>query len=247
MEAGMSRITKLIMAVINITMVIYMFQMMQSVLGQVSETIGGGDGGGAPPPEEGYLLYDDFNDNSIDSSKWDGVTKTGDYTADSGVYEQNQQLEVKSGMSGTTQTRVWIASQDRFSFASGKLQIEVDLTVPSSDDQGSCVLLSNTGQNSFDDSIYIYIRNGSSSPLTQISKKVGGSQQNLYEQSAFHGNGTYKIVIDSTNISLYYEGTLINTVAHGLSWTDGYLYLMATGKDTSTLTHVFDNLRVKKV
>lgn len=73
-EKTMENINKLLLTLINVTMIVYMIQMINSMLKKVSTVVGGEV---SQPVQETVLLADDFNDNSIDTNKWQTLIKNG--------------------------------------------------------------------------------------------------------------------------------------------------------------------------
>lgn len=67
-EKMTENINKLLLTLINITMIVYMIQMVSSMLQKVSATVGGGEGGAGA--EEEIILSDNFDDGVIDTNKW---------------------------------------------------------------------------------------------------------------------------------------------------------------------------------
>jgi len=78
----------------------------------------------------------------------------------------------------------------------------------------------------------------------------GGTPTTVYTSSNYTKlsdvTGTYKMVIDSSNVTVYKDGTQIWSGAHGLSFTNGYAYLLHNTTDTNLLTVSFDNFKYIK-
>jgi hypothetical protein len=131
---------------------------------------------------ETVLLSDDFNDNSIDSSKWSITEITGSQDPAIPVSEANQQLQVGPLLQGTSGFHFnGVVSNLAFDFTGAYTYLSVATPPPA----GSTaeLRLSVAGANSPSANIYRFIILGSNLKLQRV---IGGTAVNLIAPFAYN-------------------------------------------------------------
>lgn len=198
-----------------------------------------------PTPSPGpILLSDDFNDNSIDTGKWDVIDKGLESNAVSGISasETNQQMK----FNGSTSVSCWagksVRSKAVFSASTGTpLTVEVDR-----------VSLSGSGT-AYRSSIWLYVSDTQYLHVSQCINETNWS----YNKDGGIGGGTaiwndantglkpVKLVHDGNSVHVWIDG-VERTEVTGISWNSN-IKVMLTGQARAsgdTVTAIFDNLKV---
>lgn len=187
--------------------------------------------------EDTFILYDDFNDNSIDPVKWsevqDGVAH---------AYERNQRMEIE----GDGSSRAYLKSNN---IISGSYVLEYDgmkqdnLEVAMHWDGNISGLFDET-YNGY----YIAYESWSNPKRFHMRKYIDGditdlSGYTMDDLDTFWHK--YKIILNAGEISLFYDGTqIIHSVDPDTSFISGYLGL--TGRESSGVSSIYDDVRVRK-
>jgi len=209
----------------------------------------GGAGAGAPPtPPPEHILTDDFNDNSIDTDKWEDSGATNNVTTGSGVFEQNQRMEVIVGSGTGSWERVWRYGKPLIDFSS-EVVIEIDAVVVPNVEGKEWVLFGLWKEKSSSPNTADHIRISATKPSGEswkirVMKYISGSGTGLGEADVADPTGSFEVHIDSTTIRVIKDDTEIINVNHGLTFTSGYFAFYSTTNLTSNNTTALDNLDI---
>jgi hypothetical protein len=188
-----------------------------------------------------FILFDDFDDNSINSSKWVKVLGSG--SAD--VYEQDGELELKSGRGDSS--RPFLRTVNNYT---GNYIIDVDARY--SGNNG--ILLTSywdgllTGQWMGPKNCYlnIFVGWGSPSKFWEITKQVNGANYVLQHNDNNMNNSFHKVtVVQKPQIIVQVDGTTIMTGSSDQMFTDGYIGLGCREGQNSIQTF-YDNFHIRK-
>jgi len=203
--------------------------------------------GETPLWESQIVESDNFNDNSFNTAIWD----TGASGGSGSISETNQGLEIvqASSAAGTWHER-YVFTKNKFDFP---LTAEVYMQLPTeggSYDRCSQIILCPTKASASvadeQNIIGFRIRDTAGTYRYQFFKMVNGAYTVIKEESTVTDlDRVVKIEIDSTNVKVWLDGVVWqNTVAHGLNFTDAYVYLGHYTSRTTSKTVIFDDFKI---
>jgi len=199
--------------------------------------------------------YDGFN--SLNTNLWN-ETNWG-YVSSSSSFTYNGKLNIKLSSSAYNNwCNKCLVSKTTFDFQSQavfEVDIEPSFITTALEREAALYLCKTyvTSTNVYSESNWIrfgLLITSSGIAIQSYSRTNGRTPTNLYTSSYYTKlsdvTGTYKMVIDSSNVTLYKDGTQIWSGAHGLSFTNGYAYLLHSTNDSNLLTVSFDNFKYIK-
>lgn len=188
-----------------------------------------------------FILFDDFNDNSINASKW--VKVLGSSSAN--VTEQNHELELLSG-SGSS-SRPFLRTLNNYS---GNYVVDVDARYSGSNG----ILVATdwngvlTGQYQGPQNAYVNIFVGWGSPnkFWEITKQVSGVNYVLGHLDNNMNTNFHKLtIIQKPQAVLRVDGTTILTGNNDNTYSSGYVGLGGREGQNGIQTF-YDNFRIRK-
>lgn len=191
------------------------------------------------------LMSDNFDDNSIDTAKWDVIDKGLESGASSGIAAQETNAQLK--FNGTTSVNYWagrtLRSKTAFSASAvSPLTVEVDR-----------VSLTGSGT-AYRSSVWLWV---SDTQYVHVAQNIGENNWQ-YNVNGGTGIGTQiwndantglkpiKLVHDGNSVHVYVDGVQRVEIT-GLTWNSN-IKVMLTGQSRmsgDTVTSVFDNLNVR--
>jgi PKD repeat protein/phosphatidylserine/phosphatidylglycerophosphate/cardiolipin synthase-like enzyme len=136
---------------------------------------------GSTPPPPGKLLADDFNDNSLDGSKWAIAQITGSSDPNISVGETNQRLQIGPLLQGASGFHFnGVVSNLAYDFTGAYAYLQV--VTPPTAGSTSELRLSVAGANSPAANLYRFIILGSN---LKLQKVIGGTAMNLITPFAY--------------------------------------------------------------
>ena len=184
-----------------------------------------------------FVFFDDFNDNSLNTSKWTVVSGGGSAT----VYEQNNRLEISSDGSNRAYARTATSFPSPYVLEFSAKKSENVETVCHWDGniQGAYDLI-NTGYYA---PMFV---SWFSPPLFQLIKFSSGSQSALqsYSSSLDSNWHSYSVRTSSSGISVSFDNTQILSTTD-TTRTTGYIGLSAR-ETPNAINAYYDTVRVRK-
>jgi PKD repeat protein/phosphatidylserine/phosphatidylglycerophosphate/cardiolipin synthase-like enzyme len=158
---------------------------------------------GSTPPPPGVLLADDFNDNSLDGSKWSVTQLTGSQDPNIPVAESSQRLNVGPLLQGASGFHFnGITSNLGYDFTGAYAYLQVVTPPPST--STSELRLSVAGANSPAANVYRAIILG---PNLKLQKVIGGAAVNVIAPFAYNATTMkfLRIRHDATSGNVVFE------------------------------------------
>ncbi len=192
--------------------------------------------------DDTFILFDDFNDNSLDSGKW--VEVLGDASAD--VYERNHELELKSGF-GTDRSKPFIRSANTYS---GNYTIDVNARYG---DDNSIIIATNwdgklAGHYMGPNNGYECFYNSwaTTGKYWEIARDVNNTDTNLGQYDYDLDHGFHKIsVTQKPVIVLQVDDKILLLGANDITYNNGYIGLGGRENHNAVETY-YDDFRMRK-
>ena len=192
-------------------------------------------------------FYDDFNDNQLDSAKW-SMGFGGEPSSPSGIYEQDQKMEIMVKSSSWIWSQEYIVSQDSFEFPA---------IFNTSEDSSSGTFLKSQSD------LYIcptrIIQGDPAEEANWIRIHAPGDDTVVLQRRVNSGNiedlsleydyrpTIYSLELTNDTAYLYQDRELLWNGSHGLNFSSGYTYLSASTKHpVNTFTWLYDDVWISR-